>query len=298
VDFGRIENISAVDFSLPPDHASTVALLKKLSAKNGKPAKIYLGCAKWGRPDWIGKIYPKGTKAKDFLAHYVKHFNCIELNALFYNLQPKSVIANWAALAADDFKFCPKYTQAITHRRQLKNAEAETDKFIDHMQSFGKKLGPSFIQLSDRFAPNRAEVIRSYLSSLPKDFQSSIEFRHPDWYTENEEVENTFDMMAKQGIGSVITDTAGRRDCLHMRLTTPTAFIRYVGNDLHPTDFKRIDSWVEKIHDWMNKGMKEIYFFIHNHEEVFSPELAKYAAEQFNKVCGTNLIIPPSEQKK
>jgi uncharacterized protein YecE (DUF72 family) len=71
-----------------------------------------------------------------------------------------------------------------------------------------------------------------------------------------------------------------------------------VGNDLHPTDFNRIDSWVERIHSWMNKGMKEIYFFIHNHEEVFSPELAKYAAEQFNKICGTKLTIPPSEQKK
>ena len=33
-------------------------------------------------------------------------------------------------------------------------------------------------------------------------------------------------------MGIVITDTAGRRDCAHMNLTIPKAFIRYVGNSL------------------------------------------------------------------
>jgi hypothetical protein len=38
--------------------------------------------------------------------------------------------------------------------------------------------------------------------------------------------------------------------------------------------------------------LKEIYFFIHNHEELNSPELCRYAIEQFNKKCGTNLKVP------
>ena len=55
----------------------------------------------------------------------------------------------------------------------------------------------------------------------------------------------------------MITDTAGRRDCAHMHLTIPKAFIRYVGNSLHPTDYTRIDVWVERMKYWLDHGMEE-----------------------------------------
>jgi uncharacterized protein YecE (DUF72 family) len=292
MDFGRLESIKGVDFKLPPDHPMTTELFKKLKPKKKEPVQLYVGCAKWGREDWIGKVYPKGTKAKDFLSHYVQYFNCIELNALFYNLQPKNIIERWASLAGDDFRFCPKYSNSISHLRQLRNAEAETDKYIDHMQSFGNKLGPCFLQLSERFAPNRFDVIENYLKALPSDFRTVVELRNESWFTKDKIVDDMFNVFKKLGIGTVITDTSGRRDILHMRLTTPVAFIRWVGNDLDPSDFKRIDSWVKRIKTWMDEGLKEIYFFIHNHDEKHSPELAKYAIEQFNKHCGTTIKVP------
>jgi len=291
MDFGRLENIDNVDFSLPPDHKITKELFSQLKSSK-KPIQLYVGCAKWGRPDWIGKIYPKGTKSKEFLSHYVQCFNSIELNALFYNLQPKKVIERWASIANDDFRFCPKFSNSITHIRQLKNADRETDRYIDHMLRFGEKLGPAFLQLSDRFGINRSAVVENYVKSLPRDFKTIIEFRHQDWFLKNETVDNMFQLFRELKIGTVITDTSGRRDCLHMKLTTPLAFIRFVGNNLHPTDFKRIDSWVKRIKSWMDKGLKEVYFFIHNHEELNSPELCKYAIEQFNKKCNTKLKVP------
>ena len=291
MDFGRVNNIDSVDYSLPPDHEITEEILKE-QKQNKNPVQLYVGCAKWGREDWIGKIYPKGTKSKDFLSHYVKYFNCIELNALFYNLQPKKVIERWASLAGDDFRFCPKFSNSISHIRQLKNADQETDRYVEHMLSFGEKLGPSFLQLSDRFGTNRIDTVENYIKSLPRDFKTIFEFRHFDWFGKNEAVDRIFQLFRELKIGTVITDTSGRRDCLHMKLTIPLAFIRFVGNNMHPTDFTRIDSWVDRIKSWIDKGLKEIYFFIHNHEELNSPELCKYAIEQFNKKCGTTLSVP------
>lgn len=311
MDFGRLDNIEEVDFSLPPDHPMTDELLARLQGgkqQEGKkePVRLYVGCAKWGRKDWIGKVYPKGTKDKDFLAHYVKQFNCIELNALFYNLQPKEVIERWASLADRHFRFCPKFSNTISHLRQLKNAERETDLFIDHMQGFGSGLGPSFLQLSDRFTPDRAVTLQDYIRQLPRDFSTCIELRHGDWFCEvagtqqsgpvvarnTAVVKDTWELFRDLCVGTVITDTSGRRDCLHMKLTAPVAFIRYVGNNLHPTDFTRIDAWVDRVKTWIDKGLKEIYFFIHNHEELNSPELCKYAVNQFNKKCGLHLKPP------
>jgi uncharacterized protein YecE (DUF72 family) len=77
-----------------------------------------------------------------------------------------------------------------------------------------------------------------------------------------------------------------------MHLTVPKAFIRYVGNSLHPTDYKRIDAWVKQINNWLENGLTELYFFMHMHDEAFSPELSVYLVEQLNKICNLNLKKP------
>ncbi|MFI5203510.1 MAG: DUF72 domain-containing protein, partial [Flavobacteriales bacterium] len=80
MQFGQVETkeLAKIDFSLGKDPKETAEIIK--SGKKKKP-QVFVGCAKWGRPDWIGKIYPKGTKAGNFLDEYAKQFNCIEFNA-------------------------------------------------------------------------------------------------------------------------------------------------------------------------------------------------------------------------
>lgn len=290
MDFGRVKDVDAVDFSMPPDDKITQQLFKGLK-KKAKP-HIYIGCAKWGRTDWIGKLYPKGTKQADFLKHYVQHFNCIELNAMFYRLFPKATVQKWADTAPKGFMFCPKFTNVITHIRRLKNVQRDTDDFIDTVSVFGNKLGTSFIQLDDKFSPKHYETIQSYLKSLPKGFDAAIEFRHPDWYIDSPIVRETYELMRELKIGSVITDTAGRRDVLHMKLTTPTAFIRWVGNSLHKSDYERIDDWIDRIELWLDNGLETLYFFIHQHDELYSPEISAYMIDKLNKRCKLN-IKPP-----
>jgi hypothetical protein len=95
--------------------------------------------------------------------------------------------------------------------------------------------------------------------------------------------------LSELGIGTIITDAAGRRDVLHMRLTVPRAFIRFVGNSLHPSDFPRIDDWARRIKKWLDAGIDEIYFFMHMHDEGKSPELTQYVVQQFNKICKLGL---------
>jgi len=294
MEFGRLQDLGSVDFSLPPDDRMTDELLQGLGKENDKPLQLYVGCARWGNKEWVGKVYPPGTKDKDFLTHYVRQFNCIELNAMFYNLQPRSIIEKWASLADPLFRFCPKFSNTISHTRQLQNTRTDTDLFITHMKSFGQRLGPSFLQLSDNFGPDRAAILRHYLRELPRDFQTCVELRHENWFAPHSSnpYRSTWDSFRELGIGTVITDTAGRRDALHMKLTAPFAFIRFVGNNLHPADFPRIDAWVDRIKTWIDRGLREIFFFVHSHEEINSPPLTKHAIEQFNKKCGTSLKPP------
>src|SRR5215211_1546790 len=92
MDFGRVPELNDVDFKLPPEPLFNKAILKGTPAKN---PLVYIGCAKWGRKEWIGKIYPKGTKDAQFLDEYVKHYNSIELNASHYKLYKPADIQKW-----------------------------------------------------------------------------------------------------------------------------------------------------------------------------------------------------------
>ena len=101
-----------------------------------------------------------------------------------------------------------------------------------------------------------------------------------------------FDTLRSLNIGAVITDTAGRRDCAHMELTVPKTFIRYVGNSLHQTDYTRTDEWIKRIKYWLDNGLQELYFFMHMHDEAFSPELTVYLVDKLNAACGLHLQKP------
>ena len=292
MEFGRVpENeLAHIDFKLPADPAFNRQVLKGKPVKN---PKVYVGCAKWGRTEWVGKLYPVKTKEKDFLQHYVQHYNSIELNATHYKIYDSKTVEKWAEKPANkDFLFCPKMYKGVTHYGTLKGKDQLTTEFIKEIMVFGKHLGPTFIQVSESFSPKRKQELFAYLESLPTDLQFFVEVRHPEWFTDLQAAEELFSKLKTLNLGAVITDTSGRRDCAHMHLTIPKVFIRYVGNSLHATDYTRIDEWVDRIKNWLDNGLKEVYFFMHMHDEAKSPELTGYLVDRLNKVCNLSIDKP------
>jgi uncharacterized protein YecE (DUF72 family) len=292
MEFGKVpaEELDTIDFSLPKEPTANKLIL---TGKKTKHPEIYIGCAKWGRKEWIGKIYPKGTKEINFLDHYVKHYNSIELNATHYQIYGPAAISKWAAKADGiDFKFCPKVPQIISHYSSFNNTELLTTSFLEGILAFKEHLGPIFLQVSERYSPNQRDKLFNYLRSLPIDLQFFLEVRHPDWFTDKIIHKELFDTLRSLNIGAIITDTAGRRDCAHMELTIPKIFIRYVGNSLHPTDYTRTDAWIKRIKYWLDNGLQELYYFMHMHNEATSPELTVYLVDQLNKACGLDLKKP------
>lgn len=295
MDFGKIpENqIPNVDFGLPKDTELTTKVLEQAT----KPVtpELYVGCAKWGRKEWVGLIYPNKTKEANFLDEYIKHFNSIELNAVFYQMPKVAQVRGWkdkAAAEGKDFKFFPKVSRTISHIRRLKNVEEDTSRYLESISEFGEHLGPCFLQLGDNFGPKNFDVLKDYMEHLPEDFDLFVEVRHPDWYSDTAARKDFFELLHKVKKGAVITDASGRRDCVHMELPIPKTFIRFVGNGLHPTDYTRIDEWVERLAIWKDKGLNSIYFFLHQHDEKDTPILADYTIKKFNKRLGTNLEQP------
>jgi uncharacterized protein YecE (DUF72 family) len=295
MDFGKLtdEQLVNVDFTLPPDGAQTATTLNGLTPV--PDPKFYVGCAKWGRKEWVNMIYPPKVKEANFLDEYVKHFNSIELNAVFYSIPKADLIRKWKDKADENsrngFLFCPKFSRTISHMKRLKDADLATDQYLSSIYEFGEYLGPCFLQLGDNFTPTSFDILESYLEKLPKDLKVFVEVRHQSWFADPICRRQLFEMLNRVGKGAIITDASGRRDCLHMELSIPEVFIRFVGNGLahQASDFARVDEWVLRLKYWLNNGLGKVFFFLHQHDEKDTPILANYTIQQFNKHLGATI---------
>lgn len=296
MEFGAVTQaeLNKINFRLPKEPAFNKQVL---SGKKLKHPKIFVGCAKWGRKDWVGKIYPKGTSEKDFLAQYIARFNCIELNATGYKMPSITQVKKWKNLASGKkFLFCPKLTRYIVPGADHEKEKKYTSQFLEAVSAFDTHLGPLYLVLKD-FSPAKEKYLYEYLTAFPKGYNLFLELRHAEWFSEKEIYSRLIKELSISNVGLVITDTAGRRDVATMQLTVPKVFIRFVGNSLHPSDFIRCDDWVLRIKNWLDSGLKELYFFMHMHEEAHSPELIQYFIKKLNSKCGLSIAVPTLEMQ-
>ena len=277
--FGKLQDISRVNFALPPDPAGNKKVLTGLAVRE-EPPTCYIGCTGWSMPEWVGKVYPKGTKSKDFLKYYSQQFNTIEFNTTHYRIPGFSTVEKWYDESAPGFKFCPKVPQSISHSKDLGASSDSLEVFSDAILGLKEKLGPCFLQLPPYFGHDRLALLEHFLQRWPSAIDLAVEVRHESWFEADSKRRDFLNLLFRYGVGTVITDVAGRRDVLHMALTSGIAMVRFVGNGLHPTDYTRIDKWVERIDDWFELGLQEIFFFTHEPDNILAPELARYLFEK------------------
>ncbi|RDV12587.1 DUF72 domain-containing protein [Pontibacter diazotrophicus] len=290
MDFGKLQDISSVDFTLPPNHPDTLPLLQQ-SGSYIKPS-VYIGLPVWVNKAWVGDIYPSSMREKDSLLWYGKQFSTIELNSTHYHIPSPDTIDRWRQTVPQGFTFCPKFPQLISHEAALRSTQDITAAFCGAIAGLEDKLGNAFLQLSPSFSPRQLPDLEIFLQFIPESIPITVELRHPAWFADSGASRELFEVLEKHKAGTVLTDVAGRRDVLHMRLTTPSAMVRFVGNGLHPTDYTRIDAWVERLQQWFDHGLRQLYFFVHEPDNVLAPELATYLIQQLNKVCGFDLKPP------
>ncbi|KAK6027940.1 hypothetical protein OSTOST_06025 [Ostertagia ostertagi] len=295
MDFGHVpvETLESISFHLKDEPEGNLDVLK-----NGKGGtKVHIGLGTRGKGEWVGTLYPRGAKEPDYLHYYGHSFNAIEVGSTFYGLPKELDIKRWKNQVPPDFLFCPKYPQIVTHVKKLLGADDEAGEFLDRIGSLGEKLGPIFLLPSPAMTLNDLPAIHRFIDRIPKAYKVFLELRHPSFFVEGLPT-RLLSFLREQRRGLVITDTAGRRDVAHMHLTVPEVYVRFVGNLLHPTDFLRIDDWVQRIKKWKNEGLEQVYFFIHQDRGLYGPKLVAYMIEQLEGHCGIKLKAPVLKQNE
>ncbi|MFB9863219.1 DUF72 domain-containing protein [Rufibacter immobilis] len=295
MDFGRLPDISQVDFTLPPDHSITHQVLAR--AQRPTRPNLYLGCPTWTNKPWIGTYYPAGAQDAQLLYWYARQFNTLEMNTTHYRIPDATAIKRWRQAVPPGFVFCPKLPQIISHDQLLQNVGEPTKLFCDAILGLGDALGMAFLQLPPFFGPEDWPVLEQFLAHFPAQVPLAVEFRHENWFKGSSMAEKAFQTLEERQITTVITDVAGRRDVLHMRLTTPVAMIRFNGHGLVSSDYTRLQAWADRLHQWLEQGLQTVYFFMHQKDIMHAPPALVYLMEQLEKRTGFPLARPQKVQQ-
>ncbi len=276
MDFGRILDFDKKDFQL-----SKWQDFRKYFGKTPF-ARLNLGLPVWANKDLVGKVYPEGVRSNEYLYYYAKNFNSIELNSTYYSIPSRDRLLSWRDQVNHEFKFCLKCPKTISHSPLFENNKYELSKLFEALALLEENRGVCFIGLPPNFGPDLLYRLKNLVIQLPKEFDFAIEFRHPGWFESDLTWEITAQFLASKNITAVITDTPGRPDVAHMGLVTNKTFVRFVGNSLHETDFKRLDLWSERISQFIDMGASEINFFMHQPNEAHGVELSEYFLKKFD----------------
>jgi uncharacterized protein YecE (DUF72 family) len=274
--FGFLPDPSQVDFQLPVEPLANAARLDRYRTGGDQRPAIYLGATGWSMKEWVGKWYPEGTRPGDFLTHYGRQFNSIELNTTHYQIPTPERVQEWYERVPADFRYCPKLPKQISHVTGLGAGRSALPAFIAALDGFREKLGCAFLQLPPYFGTDRRGVLARFLDRWPRLLPLAVEVRHESWFTDPFATESLMDLLARHGVAAVISDVAGRRDVLHGYVTAPRTMVRFVGNGLIPSDYQRLREWAEKLREW---SLPETYFFPHEPENVLAPDAVAWFAD-------------------
>lgn len=300
MDFGKVLPgvLDQIDFTLPPIPEKSANVL---GGTESEKFRISFGAPVWGAKEWEGKIYPSRTPSARYLEIYSRVFNCIELNPTFYRTPDIAMIERWKSAVPKGFIFYPKIPQEVSHSGDVTLALRVLQNFIAIIRGLDEHLGVSFLQLPPSFTVKDLPFLKAVLGVVPNDFEFAIEFRHPSFFKNHEVIDIVRERLTERKISIVITDTAGRRDVLHQTLTTQKILIRFLGNELHHSDFTRMQAWMDRVETYKMMGAKEVAFFAHHPSFINIPELAQFWVKEWNLKHSNHLlpeIAPPSAPVK
>ena len=262
--------------------------------------QFYIGCAVWSFKDWVGDLYPQGSRAGDFLSLYSQRLTAVEGNTTFYSVPSESMVQRWKSETSSEFKFCLKLPRDITHQGELMPRFEEAAAFLDCVKPLGDRLGPFFVQLPPSYSPAQFTDLETFLTRWDRaTYPISVEVRHLDWFRP-QQTEDLNSMLQKLGIGRVLLDSrpmyqtpddpqvASERKKpqvpLQPYLTSDFSIVRYISHPDSDLNQKYLAEWTERIRQWLDQGTT-VYFFVHCPIEARSPGLLRRFQHQLEQAA-------------
>lgn len=238
---------------------------------------IHIGTSGYSYKDWIGPVYPPGTRDQDMLGRYAEEFSFTELNFTYYRMPNRKQLDRMQARTPPGFLFAVKAHQQMTHQREAASPETCAI-FLDALEPLliSDRLACVVAQFPYSFHNTARNVeylakLREWLPDLP----IQVEFRNNDWI-----VPETGKVLRGLNLGFVCVDQPRLKGLIHpfATATTETGYIRFHGRNAakwydHRHAYERYDylysekelaEWVPRV-ETLKEKTRRIFIAFNNH---------------------------------
>jgi uncharacterized protein YecE (DUF72 family) len=235
-----------------------------VSTGGGRPLRI--GCSGWNYASWKDEFY-EGRPARQWLEHYARHFDTVEVNNTFYRLPNRDSVASWERTAPPGFLFTIKASRYLTHVKRLQDLGPGLQRFYERIEPLlaSDKMGPLLWQLPPTFRRDD-ERLAGALERLPRAQRHCFEFRHASWFAEP-----VYELLRAHGAALVIGDRPEVRSFQAHVFTAPWTFVRFhYGSRGRRGNYseRELWEWAARFTEWRRDV--EILAYFNNDWEVFA----------------------------
>ncbi len=221
---------------------------------------FYVGTSGFSYKQWKGVFYPEGLKDKDMLSYYASRLGAVEINNTFYRMPKRDVLQHWSSETPDSFRFVVKASRRITHQKRLKETDEPMQYLVKNTAVLGEKLGALLFQLPPNMRCS-IERLKSFLSLIPNNLPTAIEFRHESWFDET-----VFECLRNQNIALV--HTHGQDSTLPFVATANWGYFRLRNPGY---DQRSLQRWVKTATE---SGFDHCHVYFKHEDEGAGPKLA------------------------
>ena len=250
-----------------------------------------LGTMGFSYADWAGTFYPEGMKAGDYLSHYARYFDAVELDTTFHAAPPAERFGRWAEATPAGFRFAVKTPRAVTHDDlPLERAVSAMLEFLEAARGgLGEKLGVVLIQYPPHFEADQFARVEGLLSELPQDVRYAVEFRNRTWGSRR-----TLDLLRRHRCGLVAAEYLTRPGRVHV--TTDFLYLRLIGQHgrFPRQDREQLD--VGESLAWWKEQLATAGAEVNTAWGFFNNDYAGYSVatcNRFKHMLGLPVVEPP-----
>ncbi|MDX6413784.1 MAG: hypothetical protein QOH23_1194 [Gaiellaceae bacterium] len=230
-----------------------------------RPRPVHIGCSGWNYESWKDEFY-EGRPARQWLRHYARHFDTVEVNNTFYRLPLVTSVARWVEETPPGFLFAVKASRYLTHVKRLTDLGGGVHRYYERLEPLlrSPKLGPVLWQLPGNFRRDD-ERLAATLRVLPPG-RHCFEFRHASWF-----VEPVYELLRKHDAALVIGDRPEISDFQSHELTTDWTYVRFhCGSRGRRGNYSEteLEEWAQRFESWRREV--EIFAYFNNDWEVFA----------------------------
>ncbi|MDI9228553.1 DUF72 domain-containing protein [Serratia bockelmannii] len=241
---------------------------------------LRIGLPQWHHTRW--KMFGLET-----LADYAQLFDCVEGNTTLYALPSPEVVMRWRDMTHDDFRFCFKFPNSISHKAALRNCDELLNEFFRLLDPLSQRIGQYWLQLPAAFTPRQLTDLWRFLDSLPRGFSYGVEVRHDQFFAKGE-AERAFNRgLLERGVNRVILDsrpvhastsqTAAAIDAREKKPRVPPhavrsgsqPMVRFIGSDSVEESVPLFTPWQKKLAEWQNESDPMLFIHTPDMGEVF-----------------------------